>query len=184
MTNSIPVGNTVADSITTAAVSERASSSSSGTTPPSTPCGGPYHSGTSNSSGGIGSGGGCSKTLTPCSWDPGHNSGSNGRRRAIRCRRRAAPARCPRPSRSPPATYRADPRRSASSSASWNARRWRSPISDSGGYPTTFPTRRLSSALAISGAPLSHPVGLTRPIEMPASANAEDQRNEGEVPST
>jgi hypothetical protein len=34
----------------------------------------------------------------------------------------------------------------------------------------------------LTEAPLSHPVGLTRPVEMPASADAEDQRNEGELP--
>jgi hypothetical protein len=34
----------------------------------------------------------------------------------------------------------------------------------------------------IATTPLSHPVGLTRPVEMPASADAEDQRNEGELP--
>ncbi len=38
---------------------------------------------------------------------------------------------------------------SASSSATWNSRRWRVLMSDSGGYATTFWTRRLRSALAI-----------------------------------
>lgn len=46
--------------------------------------------------------------------------------------------------------------------------------------PTDAPTLSLPADLGVAA--LSHPVGLTRPAEMPASADAEDQRNEGEVP--
>jgi hypothetical protein len=48
------------------------------------------------------------------------------------------------------------------------------------------PARLVAEAIGMSElalTPLSHPVGLVRPIELPASARAEGQCSEGGVPA-